>query len=89
MSQENLSKRDQYIETLQQLRRGLQGTKQKQINEIKEYFPDFVKQNGGGEQARLNKAKTNLLGYLRNIKEGHGTDNERVNFAIRDIENKI
>ena len=89
MAQENLSTRDQYIETLQKVSQGLQSTKQQQINEIKEYFPDFVEQNGGSEKTSLQQAKTNLLEYLRNIKEGGGTDKERINFAIRDIENKI
>ena len=89
MTQENLLARDQYIETLQNVREGLQSTKQQQINEIKEYFPDFVEQNGGSDQASLKLAKANLLEYLRNIKEGGGTDKERINFAIRDIENKI
>ena len=34
MAQENLSARDQYIETLQKVREGLQSTKQQQIKEI-------------------------------------------------------
>ena len=89
MAQENLSARDQYIETLQKVREGLQSTKQQQIKEIKGHFPDFVEQNGGSDQSSLKRAKTNLLEYLRNIKEGGGTDSERINFAIRDIENKI
>ena len=34
MAQENLSARDQYIETLQKVREGLQSTKQQQINHL-------------------------------------------------------